>query len=440
MTLPLIEHALVPLIEEVVTCSSNAEFRNDVQIRQFWSSNNLDLAQDYIFTRAASAGRHSSVQLLRILCEAFMPGASPNRFVFIATYGHGKSHFGVATANFFGKSADTPEFKGVLARIRHAVHEEATIGFFQAFKRNNPRHLILILPGDEPSDLQTKFFRAVNAAIENSGEEITLPFWYAEAGKFVEGITADSELRKRADQFLTGHGIDTGVLLDRIRSQQASTYEITRALCLELHHLNPDFGSGIGLKEAIEWLANNLVGTGKLFSGILILFDEFNAFVRDYALKYQHRPGAPLQDLLNGVETTRGKVTFAALAQRDPELIAKSLIGNGDSLRTLITELNRLPKPQQYQLHSSLEEVLAAYLKQNAANWKRLFSIPQFLGAFGHASDLCYDIFQQRYQDTLQWGLERFQEVVAQGCFPLHPSTTALLSSVEFESALCIQS
>ena len=425
-----------PLIEDVVSASSSAEFRNDVQLAQYRSEHNLDLAKDFIFTRNAAAGRKSSVALLKHMCEAYMPGAPPNRFVFIATYGHGKSHLAVATANYFGKALDTPELEGVLASIKHAVQDVPLYGFFEAFKRNNKPFLILILRGDEPSDLQTKFFRAVEDALrfDSKSGEIRAPFWYADAERFVQAIRSDTdERRESANEFLNRYQLDLDLLLERITAQEASTYELTRELCVHLNCFAPDFGTGLSLKEGVEWLGKNLVGDGKPYGGVLILFDEFSSFVWDYALRIRHRPGAPLQDLLNGVDSMRGKVAFVAFAQRDPELVAKSLL-SGDSLQSLITQLNRLPKLQHYQLHSSLEEVLDAYLKQNRDAWKTLLANSHFTSAIGQANDLCFDIFSTRYLEILEWDVEQFQEVVTEGCFPLHPATTALLSSVELET------
>ena len=422
------------LIGDVTNSSSSAEFRNDVQLAQYRTEHNLELARDFIFTRKAAAGRKSSSELLKVICESFMPGAQPNRFVFIATYGHGKSHFAVATANYFGKAINCPEAEGVLARIKHALQDASMFGFFDSFKRNNKPYLILILRGDEPSDLQTKFFRAVDEALRADPEaDIQAPFWYLDAERFLKGIQSDRGVLQQANAFLAERQLDLDVLLDRIKVQDATTFDITRELCLHLYHHTPDFGTGLSLKDGVEWLAKNLVGSDKQYGGVLILFDEFSSFVRDYALRIQSRPGAPLQDLLNGVEASRGKVSFVALAQRDPELIAKSLLG-GDSLQSLTTQLNRLPKPQRYQLHSSLEEVLAAYLKQKREAWRVLMSHSGFARELGEANDLTFDVFSSRYSETLEWDLERFQEVVSQGCFPMHPATTALLSSVELET------
>ena len=430
------QNTLTPLIKDVVTASSSAKFRNDVQLAQYHTEHNLELARDFIFTRKAAAGRKSSIELLKYTCEAFMPGAPPNRFVFIATYGHGKSHLAVAMANYFGKPPNTPELKGVLASIKHALQDAPLYGFFDDFKRNKKPFLILILRGDEPSDLQTKFFRAVEDALRLDPEarEIRAPFWYLEAERFVKALRNDTKERcDNANEFLSRYKLDLDLLLDRITAQEASTYEITRELCAYLNHFTPDFGTGLSLKEGVEWLGKNLVGEDKPYGGVLILFDEFSSFVWDYALSIRHRPGAPLQDLLNGVESMRGRVAFVAFAQRDPEVVAKNLLG-GDSLQSLITQLNRLPKPQHYQLHSSLEEVLDAYLKQNPDAWKKLLANPVFGSAIGQANDLCFDIFSKRYVEVLEWDVERFQEVVTQGCFPLHPATTALLSSVELET------
>ena len=364
-----------PLIDELVSTSSGAEFRNDVQLAQYRSEHNLELAKDFIFTRKAALGRKSSVELLKYLCEAFMPGSPPNRFVFIATYGHGKSHLAVAVANFFGQDEKAPESQGVLERIRDAVQSAPLFGFFEAFKKHHKPFLILILRGDEPSDLQTKFFRAVAEALrfDSEAEGIHPPFWHSDAQVYVKSLIDESqEKRDTANAFLAKHELDLTLLLARIAAQDASTYEITRDLCLHVSRFLPDFGTGLSLKEAVEWLGKNVVGEGKPYAGILILFDEFSSFVWDYSLQIRHRPGAPLQDLLNGVESMRGKVAFAALAQRDPEVVARTLLGGGDSLQSILTQLNRLPKPQHFQLHSSLEEVLDAYLIQDKDAWGRL--------------------------------------------------------------------
>jgi hypothetical protein len=94
---------MTPRIGEILRELTGAEFRSDVQIADYWSDRNVDLLEHYIFTSQAPAPKKSSVDLLRTFCEAFAPGVTENRFVVIATYGHGKSHFALTLANYFGR-------------------------------------------------------------------------------------------------------------------------------------------------------------------------------------------------------------------------------------------------------------------------------------------------------------------------------------------------
>src|SRR5258708_3412117 len=125
------------------------EFGSDVQLDQYWTARNLELLKQYIFTSVAPTGKKSSVELLRTFCEALSPGARENRFVVIATYGHGKSHFALALANFFGKESSTPEAQAVLGAVHHAVADadQAVAGYIDDFKLHHSPYLIVILRG-----------------------------------------------------------------------------------------------------------------------------------------------------------------------------------------------------------------------------------------------------------------------------------------------------
>ncbi len=118
---------------------TGADFRSDVQIADYWSVHNLDLLKHYIFTSQAPVGKKSSVDLVRTFCEAFTPGAPGNRFVVIATYGHGKSHFALMLANYFGRENGSVESTMVLESIRHAISDQDSgeYGFIEDFKKSS---------------------------------------------------------------------------------------------------------------------------------------------------------------------------------------------------------------------------------------------------------------------------------------------------------------
>lgn len=420
-------------IRDVVKASSSSEFRNDIQLAHYWTEHNLELVKGYIFTRNAAAGKKSAIDLLKLLCDAYTPGRNPNRFVFIATYGHGKSHFALALANFFGQPSDSLESEAILFRIKHAINDQGFAGYFDTFKRNHAPFLVLILSGTDPQDLTTQFFHSVEAALQqrSGGDQIELPFWYKGAESFLDRI--DGVGRRTADEFLGQRSLDLDTLVDRVRRQDASSYDACRELHQHLYGTIPNFGASLSLKDGVAWISDHLCGPGKAYGGLLILFDEFSAFVRDYALRMNTLPGTPLQDLLDGVDSRREKTAFVAFSQHDPETVARNTLPDTQRLSSLQIQLNRLPTAQRLHLHSSLEEVLDAYLRQDNVSWKQLQRDSGFFSAICEASDLAHALFADRYERALNWSTEHFQKLVAQGAFPLHPMTTALLCTVDLQ-------
>ncbi len=427
-----------PVLGEFVKGLSEAEFRSDVQLGSYYRPENIDLVKSYIFTSKAAAGKKSSTELLKLLAEAYMPGNVPNRFTFIANYGHGKIHFALMLANFFGKPFGSPEATAILEKLDHALADRADYGFFQSFKDNHRRpFLVLTLRGDEPGDLRSKFFRSLDEARQwypELGSE-PLPFWFAEAEHFLDNMSPD--LHVRAEAFLKPRNLDLPLLSDQVRRRDGSARQICRELHKHLHGTYPDFGADASMRDAVAWASDNLCGPDKPVEKLLVVFDEFGAFVRDYSLGDSRGPGTPLQDLLNGIENRRGKAAFVALTQQDPDAIARNALTGGlqgGDTDSLLKELNRLPESERYVLHSSLELVLDAYLKQSPGVWDELTSRPSFSRAVSEATEVAFRAFRRRYKENLGWDFSRFKEVMTRGCFPLHPMTTALLSTLQLRS------
>jgi hypothetical protein len=421
-------------LSDILREPTSGEFQSDVQVTDYRSAKNQKLLKSYIFTSNAPAGKYSSVDLLRRFCEAYGPGARENRFVVIATYGHGKSHFALALANFFGKPFDSEESRTVLKAIRHAIPDSdlGTYGFLEDFKRNHKTYLVLILRGDQPTDLPTKFYRAVREALaeeEHTGEDVPLPFWFGVAAEFLQKI--DPAFRDRANAFLKQYNLDLPLLLQQVRDGEAATHDICIALHEELYGTRPKLDEGVSLKDAVAWLIENKCGEGHPYAGLLVLFDEFSSFVEQYA----HSPlrGTVLQDLLNGISDARERAAFIAFAQQDPNQVARRS-STGDVQNRIIQELGRLPTERRWQLHSSMEEVLESYLRKGGETWLRLLQPDSsFAAQLDAATTTTLRLFKGRYLDGLKWTLDRFHTVVTAGCYPLHPLTTSILCSVELK-------
>ena len=422
------------LMKELVTADERAEFAGDVQLEWYPSDpRNARLAARYIFTGKAIANYLSSIDLIDRLRMSFTWEREPNRYVVIATYGHGKSHLALALANFFGKPVESEEVQGFLDKIAHAAQDGAAGQNLRDFKSNRPPYLVIRLRGDIAKGLHEQFILGLERALQEHDctEGTKLPFWYEPAEAFLKNLSGDN--LASANEFLSSHQLDVPALLDAVENRDMTQYVLCRQLHKHIYGTLPDFGGEVSLQHAIEWATDTFCGEGKPLSGVLILFDEFSAFIQSYADK--HRGGAHLQDLLNGVANRRGRVLFVAFSQHDPDTAAENAyrrLGHDGGRDDIRKELERLPKSERFNLYSSLETVLDSYLRQDDAAWGHLLDSGGPLQCVEDATDATMRLFSERYDDRVGWGMERVDEVITKGCFPLHPITTALLCSVQF--------
>ncbi|MCE5327914.1 MAG: hypothetical protein LLG01_16020 [Planctomycetaceae bacterium] len=428
-------------IKDTIRANANGEFHPDVQLRWYSEAdsdsrrNNLLLVQKYMFTRPPAGERKSPTDLLYLIKQAFILPPPENRYVVIATYGHGKSHLALALANFFGKKAESAEITALTKSIRNAYQEQPEAQSYLDFKCGRKRQLVICLDGTLPNDLSQLFLNALRKALNNEPEtsDEGFPFWTTGAIQFFQSLS--QEERHKADAFLKTNGLgDLPGFVASLVGQSASLYDVARKLCTHLRGVMPDWGGQVSLAQAVEWAADRFCGSedDKPFSGLLILFDEFSAFIRSYTMRTT--PNTPLQDLLNGVYNRKGKVVFVAFGQSDPDATMHSVLQDcpNDHVRSgMLVELQRLPRPFRFHLYTTMESVLDSYLYQETDKLRAAFDAGNAWPAVEDATDDSLQIFAARYEGELHWSSEHFQEIVTFGAFPLHPITTSLLCNIE---------
>ena len=403
---------------------------NDVQLSWYPDDKrNAQLCEFYIWSNHSVGAAKPSVELLEKVREAFLMATSPRRFIFRATYGHGKTHLALALANFFGRNADAPEVESILNQLRQSSPAKAE--GFRTFKAERAPYLVVRLFGENVSNLPQSVVAALEAALRENpaSADYRLDFWFDKAlesfGKFgatqIEG----------ANEFLATYQTDFATLCQRLRERDGDSFEISSQLIEEIVGFAPNFGRAVELDNLIVKVTTDLCGEGKPFSGLLILFDEFSAFTRSYAQDYVLKRGRQLQSLLNGVDNCGNLAAIVALSQYDPnsdmQTIFQKLGASEEDRKGLETELNRLPEPNRYQLYSSLELVLANLLRQNEANWNALTADDKVWEQITDATDDTMRLYDAHYADDKGWGDERVQTVLTKGCFPFHPLTVAIL-------------
>lgn len=425
------------LIQDVVNVDTSGEFRSDVRLLSFYEDEiNRVLLRSYLFSSSAPQGQVASLEMLNMVIERFLHPNLENRLLLIANYGHGKSHLALVMANYFAQPPKTEAFDILAEKIRNAARDGASAQRFIEFKNSHPRHLVLILSGDRPVPLRQAFFQAVDRALKQYPETqaVQLPLWFQKAQQWLtEKVAPNSHWRDQAEGFLgEQYQMDVSILLQRLEERDSRMFEVCRELAKHLTGVAPDFGGEVPLADAIDWLVSDLCGDGKPFSGLLILFDEFSLFLDRY---YQSSAAGDLQDLLNGVDTHRGRLVFLALAQHDPNSLLDSRTRsrpNDPKIEEVRKELTRIPNAARKVLHTLMESVLDSYLDQEESMWTKVYQ--QCRRDFSAATEVTYKLFRARYQQTLHWDETKAEEVLTKGCFPLHPLTAALLCNLPLHS------
>jgi hypothetical protein len=443
--------ATTTLIGDVTEPNPDFRFVYDVRLSQYPDDqDNLALARAYQWTNQ-QIGRDElpSVQVLQILCTAFEFEQEEPRRVLQATYGHGKSHLALALANFFGQPSGSPEVEAVLAGVRHvAPGVEARL---RTFKADRAPYLVLRLTGGGADSLSAAVVRGFETALHENPETkgVDLGLWFDKALAALDKFTSEQVVK--ANTYLETHAssenLDLGALRATLQGElrDGRHRELTHKLVEHILGVYPNFGAAMSPRELMNHMGREFCGPGKPFAGILVLFDEFAAFVEAYARRYGlHTESLPLQSLLDGVSDLRqaqgsnsaklNKAVFLAFSQQDPDDVAELAMqerGAGKSaLADLKKELTRLPNEARNPLYSPMEAVLDAYLKQDKSVWDAITPDDSIAdNDVIDAVDAVRNFFPQRYTDAAGWDLERIRVTMAYGCHPFHPLTTALLCS-----------
>lgn len=424
-------------ISDLVKRDAKAEFRNDVQLSAYDDKDrNLSLVNSYLFTSDAPDGTKSSTQVLNATIQMLLNERLDNRSVVVATFGHGKSHLALAIANYFGRPVDSEPYKAVQQKINNAFSGSANVKTYQQFKESRGEFIVVRLRGDVPGSLREQFLTNLENELENHEvcKDQKLPGWYEKAEKYLKGL--EGKELKKANAFLEKFEVDVPMLVQNVKRKQDSAYDkfIDLYAHLDEHGFKPDMKGELSLAFAIKWAVKNFCGDGKL-GGVIVLFDEFSLYIQNYA---KRTAAGDLQDLLNGVDECRGKAVFMAFAQQDPITAAQNaLIGaTPEQKESLLKEITRIPQSGKFILHSLMESVIDSYLEQPKEKWQKFIQEPNVSLLISQATNVALDQFKDRYTKLGWASIQKFQEAVTEGCFPLHPITTAMLCNTQFQSSV----
>lgn len=251
--------------------------------------------------------------------------------------------------------------------------------------------------------------------------------------KPLEYLTQLTDIQKeRANQYLENNDYQFGDLDKIIELLNQDNYRVVstvKSISSELNNgFTIDFETDLSIEKILEELINKLCsGADTKYSGILILFDELNYYLKSWATDSVNAGGACLQSITNICENYKSKITLVCFTQIRP---LKSTPNQS------VEDYNKLASRLEisestYEPISSLESVIKGLLDQqvNPNLWNQFSQTwnNTLLGDSRKAHETRINIYRER-----GWTLEEFQRDLTVGCFPLHPLNSYLLCNLDF--------
>lgn len=394
---------------------------------------NLPLCTGFVFNYDVNHPKFSTVGVLDALRESFHSVNNANIHLMVQDFGKGKSHFALTVANFFKQPAGSPEVEGILHQIQFATSEQSLAIYerLKAYKERTKPYLVICISGEVQVDLGKMLIQALRRALEEHGiEDAIAQHFIQKPLTYLQDLSA--EKRTEAQQYLKQIGQPHGDLDMMIELLAEDNYDIIPTVVELSEHLEGfafNFEYNLDLEKILEDVIENLcTGEAPQFEGILLLFDELNAYLRTWLKNPQAAGNYALQNITNVCGRHRGKIALLCLAQVKPSLDTQVRTLDRKNYERFTSRIELAPST--YEPKSSLELVIDNLLRQSEG-----FQWQAFHDRWGNTllgeSRSVYEKYITAYQPN-DSSLGKFHRHLGLGCYPLHPLTAYLLCNLEF--------
>ncbi len=342
----------------------------------------------------------------------------------VAGYGSGKSHLALTSATLLANPQGAIA-KKIVANITQADADLGKAIQGDVAKLVKPV-LVLTLDGMAGFHLGNALSHAVMTQLRRYGVDAgaiqALSPRFQSAEQFVERNFAF-----RAESFAARlPKLSVEEICARLRDNDEVVYNEVDALYSEANGTPIPVVGQESAQELINTLCEVYCGDDGAFSSVVILFDEFGRYLEYAAEKPLLAGDAALQQIFQGVQDNSVKVRFIGFIQYELKAYLKRF-GSAD-LRQLQRYITRFDSAQKWYLSTNLETLFAHMIGKKQAALAQVWQE-------GSADTLCHESWQRMsgalpgYNKFPVWGdEERFNRVIAQGCWPLHPLATWFLT------------
>lgn len=395
---------------------------------------NLPLCEGFVFNYDARQPKYSTLGVLDALRESFHSANNANVHLMVQDFGKGKSHFALTVANFFKLPSQSPEVEGILHQINFATssQEKSIYERLKAYKIRSKTCLVICISGDVKTDLGKAFIQALKLALEIHGIGDTLAQHFIQDPlNYLEELS--DEERQKAEAYLANlanYKGDLASLVDNLKEGDYDLIGVVKDLSAAMNKGRAfDFQLNLDVEKMLSEVIQELcTGEDRRFEGVLILFDELNAYLRTWLKNPNAAGGYALQNITNVCSSNRGKIALICLAQIKPSSDTQVTHLERKNYERFTTRIELAPST--YEPKSSLERVIDNLLKQSENAQGDIF-YSHWSNTLLAEARISYARYITAYSNQ-NLPFEDFYQHLGLGCYPLHPLTSYLLCNLGF--------
>jgi len=340
------------------------------------------------------------------------------------TWGSGKSHFGLVIANYLIRNSSSKDFEMIFSRLKEKDPNRAS-EIYDIRNIDKP-YLIILLEGYDPDGAEHALLKGLNDALTdprgaNLSEETLETAYLSALNKIQEWESNKPEFMEELKALLEEKETDINTLKADLREFKEDAYQLFKNL-----HKKITTTSFVPHYEKVSQIFTQvceLLIKNKEYKGIAIIWDQFNEHLESTRSGELSREVSFLRDFVERVErSSENQLHLVLISHNPPHVYLRGKISK-DALDNWMTLEGRF-NPYRLTAIEEAEELIDYAITQRieTKEWK---SVEQSIEKNTKLLDGLVEIGLYPEKDR-NWIIE----VVAKGCFPLHPITTCCLSRI----------
>lgn len=436
----------MPKLSDVLRFKKELFFEGAVQLDWFYDPSRRESATDaFVFHGPeyfgvsqgdVTTGAHQLIDtcsFTEMIARKLYTDEDENPLVMaVAGYGSGKSHLALTLATLFSSwSADAASLR-IVKNLSDADRNIAS-NVLRLVDRPN---LVLALNGMRDFNLTYEILNSARKTLKNHNlddsplrditraHEVARSFLSRNYGYYEHEFT-----KIALENGIDRRGLQLKEYLEANLDSDRTVFETVNSVYQVVTSTAIRWDDGISAGDILIKLQDSFCGDRGHFNKILILFDEFGRFI-EYSSEFPSQADqSALQQIFEAIQNSNRGIVFVGFIQSE----LKTYLARVEKSANVVRYVGRYEAGEKVYLSSNLETIFANLIERKD---HKLYSAH----ILGSRARLQMD-WDAMHKDILTWlpsaegkslwrQFDKFNKVVVDGTYPLHPLTTWMLANL----------